>query len=125
VVEFVDAINGGTRDAGASGIGIEDETGRLIAGVKFDQWNGRSVCMHVAALPGVNWLTRGFTRACFDYAFGQLGVIKVLGLVDAANLAARQFDEHLGFVLEATITDASPGGDLLIYSMTRASCRYI
>jgi RimJ/RimL family protein N-acetyltransferase len=125
IVDFVDAINGGTRDDGASGIGLEDETGQIIAGVKYDNWNGRSVCMHVAALPGVNWLTRGFARACFDYAFNQLGVSKVLGLVDAKNVAARRFDEHLGFKIEATIADASPGGDLLIYSMTRASCRYI
>jgi RimJ/RimL family protein N-acetyltransferase len=107
----------------ASGIGWTRD-GELIAGVCYDSYNGRSICMHVAS-ERKHWLSRGFLAAVFGYPFQQLGVTKILGLVDSTNLKARRFDEHLGFVLEARITDAVPDGDLLIYSMRRDQCRYL
>jgi RimJ/RimL family protein N-acetyltransferase len=107
----------------SAAIGLERD-GALIAGVLYDHFNGASVAMHVAAA-GPHWLDRAYLAACFAYPFLQLGVKKVLGLVDSTNAAARRFDEHLGFVIEATIRDAAPHGDLLIYSMTPAQCRYI
>jgi len=123
VVAWVDAINGGTPDPCAIGIGLERD-GRLIAGVKYDAWNGASICGHVAA-SSAHWLDCGFLFAAFDYPFNQLHVRKIIGLVDAANARARAFDEHLGFQLEATIHGAAPGGDLLIYTMTREQCRFL
>jgi RimJ/RimL family protein N-acetyltransferase len=107
----------------SAAIGLE-RNGSLIAGVLFDHYNGRSIAMHVAA-DGPHWLNRAYLKACFAYPFIQLGVEKILGLVDSMNVAARRFDEHLGFVLEATIRDAAPHGDLLIYSMTADQCRFI
>ena len=104
--------------------GLEEE-GELIAGVIFDSWNGASLCMHVAAKPGARWLTRDFIRVCFYYPFVQLRAKKILGLVGSGNTAARRFDEHLGFVLEATLADAHPDGDLLVYSMTPEQCRWL
>lgn len=124
VLAFVDAALNSSPDERASGIGLEQD-GRLVAGVKFDDWNGASVCMHVAAAPGAQWMTRAYLNACFDYPFNQLGVRKILGVVRSTNAAARRFDEHLGFELEATIAGAAPGGDLLIYSMTRDRCRFL
>ena len=70
-------------------------------------------------------MTREYAKACFGYVFNQLGVNKVLGLVDSTNTAARRYDEHLGFVLSASIPDAGPHGDLLIYTMSRDACRWI
>jgi RimJ/RimL family protein N-acetyltransferase len=115
---------GGSYDPGSmTALGLERD-GVLIAGVMFDHYNGRSVAMHVAG-DGGHWMTREFARACFGYAFNQLRVGKVLGFVDSTNTAARRYDEHLGFVLEATITGAGKTGDLLIYSMTPQQCRWI
>lgn len=114
---------GGTYDPCSVAIGLEQH-GELIAGVLFDQYNGKSICMHVAAV-GPNWLTREYLAVCFDYPFNQAKVTKILGLVDSKNTLARRFDEHLGFRLEATIEDAGKDGDLLIYSMTRQQCRYL
>jgi RimJ/RimL family protein N-acetyltransferase len=104
-------------------IGLAREN-TLIAGVLYDHFNGASVAMHVAA-DGSHWLNRDYLRACFRYPFLQLNVKKILGLVCSSNAAARRFDEHLGFELETSIRDATPQGDLLIYSMTRHQCRYL
>lgn len=124
VGEWICARIGGVFDpAGATAIGLESN-GALIAGVMFDHWNGRSIAMHVAG-EGGHWMTRQFARDCFGYAFNQLKATKVLGFVDSKNAAARRYDEHLGFQLEAVITDAGKEGDLLIYSMTPGQCRWI
>ena len=109
VVEFVDRINGGTPDPCAIGIGLEQD-GQIIAGAKYDNFNGASVCVHLAAVEGCRWMTREYLFACFDYPFRQLGVKKLLGLVDSSNTRARSFDEHIGYTVEAVIKDAAPGG---------------
>jgi RimJ/RimL family protein N-acetyltransferase len=107
----------------AQAIGLEKD-GRLVAGILYDHYNGRSIAMHVAG-DGGHWITRDLLRAAFAYPFVQLRVRKVLGFVDSANVSAHRLDEHLGFVLEARISDAGPQGDLLLYSMTAEQCRYL
>jgi RimJ/RimL family protein N-acetyltransferase len=102
---------------------LEDE--KLIAGVLFDSWNGASVNMHVAAVPGKRWMTKSFLAIVFDYAFNQLRVKKIIGLVGADNLPAQQFDLHIGFSLEATLSNAHPSGDLLLYTMERSQCKWL
>jgi RimJ/RimL family protein N-acetyltransferase len=123
VGEWVTLRTGGLYEGSGAGIGLEQD-GRLIAGVLYDNYNGRSIAMHVAA-EGGDWMTREYLRVCFDYPFRQLGVCKIIGLVDSTNTAARRFDEHLGFVLEHTIIDAGRKGDLCIYSMTPEQCRFL
>jgi RimJ/RimL family protein N-acetyltransferase len=115
---------GGSWYPGSAAIGLFED-GELVAGVVFDSYNRASVCMHVAAVEGKRWMSRPYLQGCFAYAFRQLGVKKILGLVPADNTEARAFDEHLGFVLEATLKDAHPNGDLLIYSMTPDQCRWL
>ena len=116
---------GGTWSPGrGQALGLVED-GRIIAGVIFDSWNGASLCMYVAAVPGARWMTREFLRLSFAYPFQQLGCKKLLGLVGSGNKAAQRFDEHLGFVLEATLEAAHPDGSLLVYSMTKEQCRWI
>lgn len=115
-------MTGGEYHGGGQGIGLERD-GDLIAGVLYDNFNGRSVCMHVAGVG--NWLNRGYLKRAFDYPFNQLKVGKLIGLVDSKNKAALRFDRHLGFVAEGIIKDAGRTGDLHILTMTREQCRYL
>lgn len=105
----------------SSAIGMEED-GILTAGVLYDMFNGRSLCMHVAIEKPV---TRKYTRMCFDYPFNQLKVNKVMGLVDSTNIKALRFDRLLGFVEEARIEGAGKDGDLVILTMTRQQCRWV
>lgn len=113
---------GGQPDGLGRAIGLEQD-GRLIAGVMYDNYNGRSICMHVAGEG--SWMTREYLRVCFDYPFRQLKVNQIIGLVDSSNLAARRLDEHLGFKLRCSIPNAGPVGDLCIYSMSPSECRFL
>ena len=105
-------------------IGLEKD-GQLVAGVIFDQYNGRSACMHVASDGTRQWMTRQYLMVCFDYPFNQLKLNKLIGLVDSTNTDALRFDKNLGFVEEAVIKDAGKHGDLHILTMTRQQCRFL
>lgn len=125
VAEFVkQRVEGLWSTADLVGIGLVEDD-RLIAGVLYDCYNGSSMCMHVAAVPGRHWMTKDFLRVVFAYPFRQVGVQKLIGLVGSGNVDARRFDENIGFVLEATLKGAHPDGDLLVYTMTREQCRWL
>jgi hypothetical protein len=70
-------------------------------------------------------LTREFIWFCFYYAFEQLNVKKVLGLVESTHHKALELDKRLGFVHEHTIKDGGRENDLIILSMTKAQCRWL
>ena len=103
-------------------IGLEQD-GELIAGAIFDGYNGVSMTVHLAGEG--NWLNREYMRVCFDYAFNQCKINKLIGIVGSGNKQALKFDRHIGFVDEYVIKDAHPDGDLVILSMTKAQCRYL
>lgn len=97
--------------------------GALVAGVLYEDWNRAHVVCHIAGMG--RWATREFLRVIFDYPFRQLAVKRITVPVASTNAKAVQFVEHLGFTLEAKLKDAHPEGDLLIYKMTPAECRWL
>ena len=122
---FVSGFTPINRVSGSQGIGLEKD-GRLVAGVIYEGFNGVNVWMHVGAEPGKRWMTKAYLRACFLYPFAQLGCRRVSGFVEAWNMDARRFDEHLGFRQEAMLQGAaSDGGDVILYVMRREECRYV
>lgn len=123
IITFVHSINGGTKDKGAVGIGVE-QGGKILGAITLDQFNGANINMHVAAVSG-NWLTPEFLWYMFHYPFEILSVKRVTGLICASNLHAQKFAEKFGFRLEAVLKDASPKGDLLIYVMFKHECRFL
>jgi len=124
---WVCAKTGGTWVAGrGASIGLLDTaTGLLLAGALFEDFNGANVLAHVAAVPGKSWLNREFLWFSFHYAFEQLGCKRITGVVAASNQESRRFNEHLGYTLEATLKDAHPTGDLLVYCMRKEDCRWL
>ena len=106
-------------------IGVE-RNGKLTAGVVYDHYNAANICMHIAALPGRRSFNREFLWIIFDYPFNQLHVKRVTGIVPASNPDAVNFAKGLkGIKLEATLTDAHPDGDMLIYCMFKEKCTYL
>lgn len=96
--------------------------GRLVAGASFRDWNGVSIEGQIAA---DRPLTRGFLFAIFDYPFRQLGARKIVATTSADHIRSIRLLRRLGFVEEACLRDAAPGGDLIIYTMRREACRFL
>lgn len=125
VYDFVKDFYPLNPSVSAAGIGLKED-GELIAGVIYDDYNGSNVFMHVAAIPGRRWMTREYLYTCFAYPFTQLQCDRITGWVEASNLDARRFDEHLGFQQEAVLKRAArDGGDVIMYVMFREHCRFI
>lgn len=124
VWRFVTARTGIPLSSTAKALGQLDRPGGQVqCGVIYEGCNDVNVWMHVAIEPGTV-LMRDFVRYCFIYPFDELGVQRISGWVEESNLAARRFDEHLGFKVETRLTGAaSDGGDALIYVMRREDCR--
>ena len=126
VLPFVQSLVPGLkRSEDMRAIGLR-KAGELVAGVLYEGFNGRNMWIHVAAKPGAKWLVRDYLKACFQYPFVVCGVDRLTGYVNESNLAARRFDEHLGFREEARLKGAAPdGGDVILYVMWKKECRYV
>lgn len=99
--------------------------GKLCGGLVYTGFLGGSIQMHAAG-DETNWPNRDFLWLIFDYAFNQLGVCKVIGLVAATNIRALDVDLRLGWRIEAVIRRALWGGeDLLVLGMVKEDCRWL
>lgn len=92
------------------------------AAVIYENWNGRSVVAHMAI---TGRITRKYLFVIFDYAFRQMAVEKVILPVQSTNAKSIKFVLHLGFAEEARIRDAAPNGDVILYTMSKAECRFL
>ena len=100
------------------------EDDRPVAAVSYENSNKASIMLHCVGLER-KWLNREFLWFVFYYPFEQLGITKIICPVEGGNAASRTFIEHIGFTLEATLKDAAPKGDLLIYTMVKDQCKWL
>jgi RimJ/RimL family protein N-acetyltransferase len=124
VVEWVAARTGEYGNFGAAvGFGVE-ESGKLVGGVAFNDYNGASIQIHTAS-EKVAWLNRRFLWMIFDYAFNQAKVNLIISLVGEKNQRAINIGRDLGFKQIHAIPDAHPEGLLLIRTMRRSECKWL
>lgn len=105
-------------------IGLWEDGIGPIAGCLYEGCNGASLSVHLTGV-GKKWMNREYLWFCFHYPFEQLKINKLIGLVESDNHEAIRLNEHFGYKLEATLKDAAPNGDLLIYSMTKDQCKWL
>ena len=84
-------VHGLWNPAAMETIGWERE-GEITAGVVFENWNGVSMMVHIAADKP---LTRGFVYRICDYAFSCCG--KVIAPIAESNEKSITLVEKLGF----------------------------
>lgn len=111
----------GTYQPGSEAIGLWRD-GDYVAGVLYEQWNGKSIVAHIAVR---GRMTPTFLAAIFDYPFNHCGAHKVMCPIPSDNVASIKLATNMGFILEAAIQDAAPTGDILIYTLTKSACRFL
>lgn len=116
-------INKPWHPVGKEALGLVRD-GEVLAGVVFEDYTGVAVSVHIAIGDKHAPVRQLFIAAC-EYAYNQLGVNKVVGLVSTANLAALSLDLRIGFTPEAIIKGIYPDGDLVILSMSKEDCRWL
>lgn len=111
--------------AGKSAIGETDDSGTPVWAVVYDHYEpGGSIQLHIA-INNPKYVTRRAIQAVFEYPFSQLGVKKVIGIINSSNDASLTFTLRLGFMVEAIISDAYDMGSMYILSMTREQCHWL
>lgn len=105
-------------------IGLQDESGKLVAGWTYSDWNGPNVVVDVVA-EGAGWCKSEFLYIAFDYPFTQLGCKRITSPVAASNTHCVKFVEWLGATREFTMKDACKTGDVHIYRMFKEECRWL
>lgn len=114
-------VAGGYYEERSTAIGLE-KGGKIVAGVIYESWNGVSVVCHIAISSRI---TRRFVGVIFDYPFRQLKVQKIIVSVASGNLKSTKLVKHMGFTEEGRIANAHPDGDLVIWTMRQADCRFL
>jgi RimJ/RimL family protein N-acetyltransferase len=102
-------------------IGVTKD-GHIIAGCFFENYNEASLTAHLAIKGRI---TREFLWCLADYAFRQHKIHKLIAPIVSTNADMRSLAFKMGFVHEATIRDAAPNGDIDIFTMTKAQCRFL
>lgn len=105
----------------AEAIGLERD-GKIVAGVIYEHWNGKSVHVHLAIEGPV---TREFLWVIADYPFRQLKAYKLIAPILATNARMVKLALKLGFRREASIQDAHPDGNILLFTMLERDCRLL
>lgn len=93
--------------------------------VAFDDWVG-STCQLYMAAPAGYAPPRSMIRTVFNHAFNVLKRTHVFGIVNSLNTRAMRLDQWLGFVQILRVQGChTGGGDLVVFQMTPATCRWI
>lgn len=92
--------------------------------VGYNGFIGRTCCMHVV-IQKPELMSPRVVREAFEFPFLRCGLEAVLGMVDSTNQEALDFDRRLGFTEIARVPNGGLDGDLVIFRMTRAECRWL
>lgn len=101
-------------------VGVEED-GNVLAAVIYTDYQvfprtKRSCCWaSIAAMPNVNWCTRGFVKAILSYPFDVLGVCVLRTMCAKSNKQARRFNEHLGLTRTGTARRGWDGNEGAIH----------
>ncbi|RLC18921.1 MAG: hypothetical protein DRI24_01765 [Deltaproteobacteria bacterium] len=107
-------------------IGQYDEQRKDLTGaVGYDGWSENMVEIHVASVPGAYWFTKELLYKSFHFPFVVHGRNIVASKVSSSNEAAVNFNRKLGFKEQCRIKGGSSSGDLIIFTMYRAECKWL
>ena len=105
----------------STAIGLE-KNGELVAGVWYEDFNGRSITCHIAI---EKQMTKSFLAFIFHYPYIQLGVEKIIAPVMSSNEKSIRLVSNMGFQKEAQLLDVFPDDDLLFFVLTKDKCRFL
>lgn len=95
---------------------------QLVAGVWYEDFNGKSVTCHIA-IDGR--MTKEYLAFIFRYPFIQLGVDKIVAPIISNNEKSIRLVENMGFEEEARLLDVFPNGNLLFFVLNKDKCRFL
>jgi RimJ/RimL family protein N-acetyltransferase len=97
--------------------------GKLVAGVLYEDFNRANIVCHIAGEE--NWADRRFLAVIFDFPFNQLKARRITVPIDGKNVKSQKLVEHMGFVLESRLEQATLDSDILLFRLFKDECKYL
>lgn len=120
--DWVAERGGGRANPGfCTALGWADSAGTLCAGLVFSDCNGASINVNIALDGGI--FPRILLEAGLFYVFSQLQLKRLTFVIKEANIRSQNLVRRLGAVPEATLRDAHPSGNMLIYALFPEDCK--
>lgn len=133
VFDFLDTTVSIPRSDDFRGVMFIPETSRhdvvrkqdVIAAVGYCSFIGKTCNIHVS-VQKPEMVTRQMIREAFEFPFQRCGIEQLIGIVDANNESALNFDLRLGFREVLRFPEAAKSGkDLIILTMAKKDCRWL
>ena len=122
--EWIERRTGCLRTRAFKAIKAVDDFGDILGMVVFDIFTRTSCQMHMAGRSAI--AVRRLVRPAFEYAFRQLGLRVVLGVLAASNRPAVALVDGLGFRETHRVRDGyADGVDLLHFELHADECRWL
>lgn len=122
VNQFIGQHGGGYCFPGSfQALGWVNPQGVLTAGLSFHDSNGASCRVNIAL--SEKTFPLGLLKAGFFYVFRQLKLKRLTFTIHSANIPSQELVRRLGAIHEATLRDAEPTGDTLIYALFPEDCK--
>ena len=112
---------GGYHAERSTAIGLKKGE-KMVCGVIYENWNGRSIVCHIAFM---DRMTPTYLAAVYDYPFNVCGVDKIIAQIVSSNTKAIKLVQKMGFTEEARIKNADTSGDIVFLTLTRDACRFL
>jgi len=100
------------------------ENDRLLGGVIFYNYTGRSVAIHIAGFNS-HWMSRDIIWVTFHYVFRQLKCESLFSEIRSGNITVIELAKKMGFKEEAIIPEVFPNDDLVVLRMREADCKWL
>ena len=101
-----------------------DEWGKLLGGVVYYDYTGKSISMHVAGFTP-RWINPEMLWVTFDYPFVQLKCASIFCQIRSSNLKVLEFVKKIGFKREVVIPEVFPDGDMIVGRLRAEECRWL
>jgi len=101
-----------------------DDYGKLLGGVVYYDFTGKSIAMHIAGF-SPHWMCRDLIWLVFHYAFVQLGCASVFSEIRSRNITTIALAKKMGFYVEVVLPEVFPEDDLVVCRMRKEDCRWL
>ena len=108
---------------GFNAFGVESE-GEIVAGVVINNINKSNAYCHIAITKPSKTVFKLF-RVLADYAFRQLGLKRLTGVVPTDRPDVIKFDKKLGFEEEFVMKAAADDADMMFLVIWADKCRWL
>lgn len=106
------------------GLVATDEEDNLLCAAVYDNLTGTSLQAHFLIID-LRPLAEGWMDLVHHYAFVELGVKAVYGLIPGNNEKALRFNTNLGFTIKCRMEEAyAPGIDYVVMELRAENRRY-